>query len=290
MTLEAYVDDSGSEPRSLFFVLGGFISKSDRWPAFSDDWRAAQSKEPAIKYFKFNEALALKGQFDRAWGWDEAKRDRKIDNLIDVILKYAQVRVHATIRHDEFKRHFRSVPTPKRHKAIDNPYVLLAMQLILAVAAWSPIRGIYEPCNFVFDQQGTYGDALAKWYPIFCGQAKATARTDIARYLGKAFQFGDDRHLMPLQAADLYAGLVRRHCWNNKFLIVHPGAHLRRLAAIPEIARDYGSAELMRLNQHLQRVGDRFYAANPRARRLYPHDKRLHRVGGIRKNKLHNGV
>jgi hypothetical protein len=163
MIMQAFVDDSGSEPQSLFFVLAGFIAPSCHWTSFSSEWQVVLSQEPRIEYFKFNEAMSLKGQFDRALGWNESKRDRKIESLIYVIVKFVQIRIHATIRNDEFKRHFLCIPSPKRHKAIENPYVLLAMQLIYAVAVWSPIRGIIEPCDFVFDEQGHYGDALRKW-------------------------------------------------------------------------------------------------------------------------------
>jgi hypothetical protein len=56
------------------------------------------------------------------------------------------------------------------------------------------------------------------------------------------------------------AGLMRRHYWNNKLIFAPPCALLRRLMDLPEIRRDYASAELVRINQHLQRVGELFYA------------------------------
>jgi hypothetical protein len=183
------------------------------------------------------------------------------------------MRVHATIRHDEFDKYFLSIPKPKRHKAVENPYVLLAMQLILAVAAWSPIRNLFEPTDFIFDEQGDYGDALTQWYPIFKRQAQLGARSDIAAYLGMPPRFEKDTHFMPLQAADLYAGLLRRHCMNNKILEAPMPPALRRLAPIPEIPRNYMAPELKRLNEHLQKVGTKFYMENPKARKLYKHTR-----------------
>jgi hypothetical protein len=114
MVLQAYVDDSGNEPQSLFFVLGGFIARSAQWATFANEWQAALHASPRIEYFKFNEAMGLKKQFDKEKGWDHEKVDTKIQALVDVILKYAQVRVHATIRHDEFQKYFQGIPTPKR--------------------------------------------------------------------------------------------------------------------------------------------------------------------------------
>jgi hypothetical protein len=278
MGLQAYVDDSGSEPQSAFFVLGGFIARSDQWGLFADEWKAALHRAPRIAYFKLNEAVGLKKQFDRELGWDTDKRDRKIDDLVDVILKYARVRIHATIRHDEFESYFRSIPAPKRHLAIENPYVLLAMQLILAVAAWSPIHKIFEPCDFIFDDQQTFGDALVEWYPGFRRTAFARwHRTDLPLYIGKPPKFQNDKSSMPLQAADLYAGLIRRHCDSNKLIMAPMPRLLRRLAPILEIPRNYMKDELKRLDEHLQREGQRFYAANPTARRLHKRVKRKSR-------------
>jgi hypothetical protein len=158
--------------------------------------------------------------------------------------------------------------------AIENPYVLLAMQLILAVAAWSPIHKIFEATDFIFDEQGDYGDALMQWYPIFKGQAQLGAKTDIASYLGVPPKFEKDSCFMPLQAADLYAGLVRRHCMNNKILVAPMPIALRRIAPIPEIPRNYMAPELVRLNEHLQKEGTKFYASNPAARRLFMLNKK----------------
>jgi hypothetical protein len=266
MVLQAAVDDSGNEPQALFFVLGGFIATCEHWSAFADAWKTALHAPPRIEYFKFNEAMGCKKQFD---GWLETDVSRKIDLLVDVILAHAETRIHAVIRHDEFERYFRSIPSPKRHAAIESPYVLLAMQLILAVAAWSPIRKLSGPTDFIFDEQGKYSDALQQWYPIFKRQAQLGARTDIAAYMGATPKYEKDTDFMPLQAADLYSGFMRRHCMNNKILEAPMPMPLRRLAVLPDIPREYHSEELIRLNAHLQKDGAKYYAANPLARRLY---------------------
>lgn len=271
MVLQAAVDDSGSEPQAHFFVLGGFIAPSNSWCDFADAWETALHAPPRIDYFKLNEAFGKKKQFD---GWDEITIANKIESLVDVILAHVQTRIHAVIRHDEFERYFQSIPAPKRHAAIENPYVLLGMQLILAVAVWAPVRNISSPVDFIFDEQGKYSDALQQWYPIFKRQAQLGARTDIANYLGHPPKFEKDTDFMPLQAADLYAGLVRRHCMNNKILEAPMPIPLRRLvAALRGIPRHYMADELRRLNEHLQKEGVKFYAANPSARKLYKHIK-----------------
>jgi Protein of unknown function (DUF3800) len=93
MVLQAYVDDSGNQPQSLFFVLGGFVTQTEKWAEFANDWQDALYKDPRIEYFKFNEAMGLKKQFDKGKGWNVEKVAKKLDALIDIILKYVQVRV-----------------------------------------------------------------------------------------------------------------------------------------------------------------------------------------------------
>ena len=86
---------------------------------------------------------------------------------------------------------------------------------------------------------------------------------------------------MPLQAADLYAGLVRQHSMNNKLLEAPTPLALRRLATLPEIPRIYLADELQRLNAHLQKDGAKFYSANPNARKLYGPKKSKGKVASL---------
>jgi hypothetical protein len=38
MVLQAFIDDSGSEPQDPVFVLGGFVSQAADWARFSGEW------------------------------------------------------------------------------------------------------------------------------------------------------------------------------------------------------------------------------------------------------------
>jgi hypothetical protein len=69
MVLQAHVDDSGNEPQSRVFVVAGFLASSVQWAAFSDEWEKTIHRAPKLDYFKNNEAMGLKKQFDKALGW-----------------------------------------------------------------------------------------------------------------------------------------------------------------------------------------------------------------------------
>ena len=57
MVLQAFVDDSGSDPQSFPFVLGGFVARPTQWAAFTDEWERALHRLPRLEYFKNNEAM-----------------------------------------------------------------------------------------------------------------------------------------------------------------------------------------------------------------------------------------
>jgi hypothetical protein len=92
---QACIDDSGSEPQSPLFVLGGFVASAEAWTKFSDEWDAALKEPPVLDYFKMVEAANLTEQFAPAKGWTERKRDDRLLTLARIIRNYAKVRVAA---------------------------------------------------------------------------------------------------------------------------------------------------------------------------------------------------
>jgi hypothetical protein len=38
--LQAYIDDSGNDGKSPVFVLAGYVSTTEKWETFSDEWDA----------------------------------------------------------------------------------------------------------------------------------------------------------------------------------------------------------------------------------------------------------
>ena len=65
MILQAFVDDSGSEPQSFAFILAGFVARPLQWATFTVEWERTLHRPPRLEYFKNNESMGLKDQFDR---------------------------------------------------------------------------------------------------------------------------------------------------------------------------------------------------------------------------------
>lgn len=115
MIVQAYIDDSGNEPQSLAFILAGLVASPAQWVAFSDEWKNTLHKPPRLDYFKNNEAMGLKGQFDKARGWTEQKRNDRLVALAQVIRKHIPERFSVALRNTDYCRYL-EVPVKKRMK------------------------------------------------------------------------------------------------------------------------------------------------------------------------------
>jgi hypothetical protein len=260
---QAVVDDSGSEPQSRVFVLAGFVSTGDGWANFAPEWRAVLDEPPALDYFKMTEAANFGGQFSRARGWDERKRDDRLIRLCGVIRKHSMLTIQAAVRNDHFEKYIKTIPTNERTLMVDSPYALVFTQIILAMATFGDRVGIEEACEFIFDRQDGFDlTALAAWSNMKA-QLKNSTRSDLARFIGPDPVFRDDKTFLPLQAADLFAWHLRQHWARNTFLIVPPGPVLRQFETMPSNSRVYDEAELQRLRDFLLKGGQIFAANNP---------------------------
>lgn len=75
MTIQAYVDETGMDGKSPFFLFAALLGTLDDWTAFSDRWKSALEESPRIPYFKMDEAVGFQKQF---YGWSESKRNQKL--------------------------------------------------------------------------------------------------------------------------------------------------------------------------------------------------------------------
>ena len=230
--MQAYIDDSGSDPRSLAFVLAGFVASQSQWAAFSDEWKKALNRPPRLSYFKNNEAMALKGQFDKSHGWTEQNRNDRMVALAQVIRKHIPERFSVALRNEDYYRYMEGIPVQKRMKTLENPYFMLFHEFMLIVASVHSIDTKIVPCEFVFDDQGKMGKRAAAWWPTFSNSLRTAAKFDFSPYFTTTPPiFKRDIECLPLQAADLYAGQLNRAMASDK-IIIPPSPALRTLMLI----------------------------------------------------------
>jgi hypothetical protein len=97
MPFYAYVDDSGSDPSSPTYVLGGLVHLADAWEGFSVDWKHVLDSPPPIEYFKGSEVWdQKKGPFA---GLTIPERTTKVERLAHIsILNFTYKPLDARFR------------------------------------------------------------------------------------------------------------------------------------------------------------------------------------------------
>jgi hypothetical protein len=261
MLLQSYADDSGSDPQSHTFVLGGLIALPTEWVAFTEDWQTAlDSGTIKIDYFKMSEAMSLQGQFSMRRGWTDAARDAKVTELVEIIVKRTRYGAWVSMRQEDFRNYFQSIPLPERNITTDAPHTYMITQFIAALCAHADKNRADCSFEFVFDDQLGVDVEIALWWPHLKVLA---AQQGWARYVGPAPVFRDEKCALPLQAADLFAWEHRNHQTRNRLLMVPPSNWLRRLCTIPTVHVTFDKESLTSINRVLLPLVAEFVAQNP---------------------------
>jgi hypothetical protein len=200
-----YFDDSGSDAGSEWYVLAGFIAPDHAWTTVAESWSKTIAKEPGIRYFKMSEAMAMEGQFRT--GWTTPLRNQLIMELVDIIEQINPARIECFLKQSDFNSFVGGIV---EGNSFNNPYFLLFYHLILSVAA-NATKGLgwSRECNFIFDEQGRLGtNAVEKWNWMKQNIDGENA-ANVAGYLGSEPKFCNDLKSVQLQAADMFAWLVR---------------------------------------------------------------------------------
>jgi len=199
--LQAYVDDSGSEPNDPLFVLGGFVAPPSQWEDFTDEWDAKLREPISIEYFKSTEANGARDQFAIRKGWDRSSINMRIENLADIAAKHATFRVAVAMRWSDFNTYLKDIGGELQEPynlLLRSPYFLCLAALRVKIHSHCERNGIDPLCYFTLDEQSTVGNFSA----LLFGSLQDPA---LKAFLGSIPVFDTDRNVLALQAADLYA-------------------------------------------------------------------------------------
>jgi hypothetical protein len=200
VVLQAYFDDSGSDPSSRYYVLAGYVAALDTWTSFTGIWDYHLNKEPRLDYFKMSEAMGFQEQF---LGWKKDDRDERVKEFAQILGNTDLHRIEVYLE----RKHFDDFVKGTIYlKAFDDPYFICFQHLCLTLAAtaelnWSPDYKI------IFDEHGKIGANAIFWWD----QALKFVPQAWAARLGRRPDFESDVKFKPLQAADMAAWLVRDH-------------------------------------------------------------------------------
>ena len=203
---QAYMDDSRLRNRT--FILAGFIATDERWAAFKEEWTellplCPRDKSTGQHYFKMSEMVGNK------------KRKAHIMTFFEVIKKnvIASISVRMNIKQLTMaKRRIKFPDWEVDWGYTKNPYFFAIRTLYDKFhnnkSDWSDFLPIHEPVDFIFDADSdkpTQDAVLSDW-PRYIAN-----RSDEVRGLyGARPRFEDDKVVIQLQAADLWAWWVRK--------------------------------------------------------------------------------
>lgn len=196
--LQAYIDDSHASSGLRPLYLAAYAMEADRWIEFSDAWDAVLNEPPAIDYFKMTEAMGCGGCFR---GFSEPQRNKKVLALASVIKDFAPWGMHMHVNTVEFDEIFKPHAPPPLRSA----YFSLCYGIMNGITHIQREMRITEPCEFIFDD---HPGLAAKVVPIF--DFMMDERPEWAELVAGMPSFKDDKDVMPLQACDMLAWVVRR--------------------------------------------------------------------------------
>jgi hypothetical protein len=204
--LKAYIDDSGTG--GSLAVMAGFAATAERWAAFSDAWPAALAAGKPIENLKMSEAFGLAGQFRN---FTEDERDKKLRDLLSVINEHAMSGVALMID----TKAYAAVMKGGAAATLDHPYFHACMMMILHFLNQYRYRSGLEKMDFIFDRMNPkIGlEVIAMW--LMWKMDREPGQPPFPQILRDLMGTnpivdGDEKILLPLQAAELLAGSIHR--------------------------------------------------------------------------------
>lgn len=205
MAITAYVDDSGSEPQSHIYVLGGVVLRAAWWNKVAAEWVGALGASPSISYFKASDVWARQRRSANPFkNFTDEERRRKVISLAGILCNAEAMTLSCHLEWEVFQNFKRAYKIPKGK---DDPYFYLYYGIILLQAKWGIRETNSTRVDFVFDEHGPIGKKVKSWYHTF----KETRSKRIRAVLGDEPVFADEKCVIPLQAADLFAWYKRNH-------------------------------------------------------------------------------
>lgn len=203
----AFIDDTGNDPQEFAFNFGAWVARVDDWERFSEEWMSTLQVDPPIKYFRHHEAKSQSGQFEN---WSQNACDQKILSLAKVIGRRSVDEVYGIItgiRNEIITSIIsKAVEHPKVVRSVihaSRPYDWCFHSIVSLVVQRQLELSCTAKVDFIFDK----GDpAFHDCSKIFREIKNDPKFPEEKRAILGTFVEGDDKEIMPLQAADLLAG------------------------------------------------------------------------------------
>lgn len=201
MTFTAYFDET--EYQNLTkgaFIVAGLIAEDAAWAAFEVEWKAALERHQIQSYKFFNNRKPRKQPLnEELWRIIESHVNQCFFCVTDTVA------LDKSIEDFAWNENIENIDRLK--KQIRNPYFFAVKSIIIALAEHREKIGINENINSVFDMKTEAKQVNQNL--VYLNYSASVSERNIHSSIGYV-SFQDDECAVPLQAADLYAGWLRR--------------------------------------------------------------------------------
>ena len=199
------MDESGIHDGAEVVVVAAYVGRPKTWREWTKEWKLA--KYP-IKVFHAVDCANFKGEYE---GWDKARRDPYVANLLPIMPAHELAGIVIGIHLSAFKKEIDAHPELK--EMFGELYSACFQWAVSIILDFANERGKGERMTFVHEQNNYRGDA---------SKAFAFVKANLnPRNIPVEFKFGAKADYPPLQAADVLA-------YEGAKFIKNPTGQLRR--------------------------------------------------------------
>jgi hypothetical protein len=205
LMFQAYLDDSGRASGPTY-IIAGFLTEASRWPLFASVW--GQILEGMrLPYFKMKEAMNPRaGEKKRSmfYGWTRSEIDQLVELLTDFICDTLPLRIRIAVPNIDYAQVFKG----KMARPVDFPYLLAHISAMQESTRLLAFTSLQEKVDFIFDMASEEEQhyVIQMWHFWKNNDWHERRRP----MFGDPPIFRDDKTVLPLQAADLYAWHARK--------------------------------------------------------------------------------
>lgn len=211
--VQAYIDDSGTKNDGPLMVLASMIGSAETWAHVSTAWERELNFRSGgrIAYFKEDEAVHLSGEFSH---WRPEVRDAKVKRLARIVNRSDVFGAWYGLDLDAHRSAAQFAGKPmrdaKRHGG-NQPYLLLLPTVLMAAALVAREKfPNAKRLELIIDEQNVFAQEMHAFYPGIRDTLGKALGGDVFDLMPSQLMFRDDKEFLPLQAADLMAGHIRR--------------------------------------------------------------------------------
>jgi hypothetical protein len=235
---QAFLGDSGrgSGPS---YVIAGFLASVEGWLDFADRWQRVLDMPPRLPYFKMKQAMnrgAARNRNSPFYGWPQEHIYEAVEVFTELTSKLP-MRIRIRVPNNDWNRIYSGKIGPQTNI----PFLLAHLSAMQETTRLLAQSGITEKINFIFDTALPHEQHWVKMAWHFWRQREWLPERKAL--FGDPPDFRDDKVVLPLQAADLYAWhapkakqVESEHEYN------HTGWKL--LSAVNGVERDWTAEDL----------------------------------------------